>query len=218
MRHLFYLLLSILSVTTSFAESIRVVDKDTNKGVKCEIWIKKTNGELKLVSKTNRNGYIQVNFECSELEELEIRPEGDYYKKIIDCPLKMTKISVLRIEYVKNLLLYAEKKQSVGDYGSAALALNDVVDRIKEYNKTTADSISIEVYKATGKALNVANPTVFDPIQARTVISPELGRKIRNYQKDNSLSVTGKLDFYTLSSISQEALVFMIYSSPSEIK
>lgn len=216
MKCLIYMLISTLFVTTSFADqSIRVMDKDVkNKGIECEIKIKKKNGKLEYVSYTNKDGYTQVEFQCEKLDKVIFIPKSDYYSKTFNCPIKKKEIFLSSMTYQRNLIANAEHNFSMGDYGSSAFAFSEAAARLRKYDKNASVAAAVKAYKATGKVLGVEKSVVFDPLQAKKVISPELGKAIKEYQQEKGLEVTGELNFSTLRSASKTELPAMMFSSP----
>ncbi|MCP3940317.1 MAG: peptidoglycan-binding protein [Desulfobacteraceae bacterium] len=216
MKYIIYMLITFFFVATAFAEqSFRVMDKDfKNKGIECEIKIKKKNGKLEYVSYTNKDGYTQVEFQCDKLDKVIFIPKSDYYSKTFNCPIKKKEIFLSSITYQRNLIANAEHNFSIGDYGSSAFAFSEAAARLRKHDKNASMAAAVKAYKATGKVFGVETSVVFDPLQAKQVISPELGKAIKKYQQEIGLEVTGELDFRTLKSVSKTELPAMLFSSP----
>lgn len=212
MKYIISILLSFFIVSSSFAEQIRVMDKDIKgKGVVCDIKVKRKDGKIELVSYTNTDGYAQVNFKCIELDKVIFIPKGDYFSIEERCPIKKTEIYLSSITYQRILITNGQNLFHFGDYGSAALAFSEGAVRLKEYNKAESATAEIKAFKAAGEVFGVVKATFFDPNQSKIVISHELGMAIKEHQKENGLKVTGKLDFKTLKSISNKDLPSMMF-------
>lgn len=213
MKYICSLILSVFLISLSFADQrIRVMDKDIKgKGIECEIKIKKKDGKLELVSYTDNHGYVQVDFNCNQLEIAVFVPKGDYYSIEERCPIKKSEIYLSSITYVTILISNGEKLFKMGDYGSSTLAFSEAAARLKKYNKKESVNVEVKAFKAAGKTFGVKNPTIFDPKQLKLVISPELGMAIKEYQIKNGLEKTGKLDFNTLRSTSNKDLPSMMF-------
>jgi len=216
MTCIIYMLITIFFVTTAFAEqNLRVMDKDVkNKGIECEIKIKRKNGKVEYVSYTNKDGYTQVKFQCDKLDKVIFIPKSDYYSKTFNCPIMKKEIFLSSMTYQRNLISHAELNFSKGDYGSSALAFSDAAARLKEYDKNASITAGVKAYKAIGEVLGVKESVVYDPLQNRQVLSPELGKAIKKFQQKKGLEVTGNLDFGTLRSVSKTELPAMMFSSP----
>ena len=91
---------------------------------------------------------------------------------------------------------------------------SDAAVRFKKYDKSVSREAEEKAYIAAGKVFGSNNPTIFDPIQAKILISVELGDAIIKYQRKVGLKETGKLDFNTLSSVSSKELTTMMFEAP----
>lgn len=95
---------------------------------------------------------------------------------------------------VTALIRLAEERESVGQYGNAALLFNEALARNSD---DTMIGLYVEqrVYENVGRALSVSNPIWCDPIQGRFVMTPELVDSVRARQQEQA---TGILDYLTI--------------------
>ena len=68
-------------------------------------------------------------------------------------------------------------------------------------DRTHAADLEQRVYIAAGEVLHVEVPMFFDIVQGKFVASPQLEGATAAYQSENSLQVSGKLDFVTIDSL-----------------
>lgn len=210
-----FLFLSYPSYSNESKDILRIIDKDRSSGV--EATIKKITVDEKkfTVSRTGKDGYILKEFECSLLEKIKIEPKDtNYYKRDVDCPIADKTIALRSAKYEYILLSNAQISFDDGDFGTAALAYNEIAARVGLAGDEggTQSTLVINTYKSAGKYLEVAEATWFDPQQNKVVMSENLQAAIIGLQKEKGLKETGQLDFKTLESISNKKLGEVLFT------
>ncbi len=215
------LLFTALNSFMCFSEEgtrTRVVDRDRpHIGVESKIKVINVKGQQELVSKTDRQGYVKVDYVCQELEVAVFLPKDDsYYSERVECPININPIKLTSIVYSKNLLVNANKKISENNFGAAALALNEAAARYKKSDAIKANEIEKRAFNATGFLLKVESSARYDPIQDKFVMSQELKEAVTKYQNETGLMISGKLNYLTLKSFSNTSLSTMLFSIPEK--
>jgi hypothetical protein len=215
------ILLLISNSTWSYAlDKIQVVDADTKKGIR--VYIDKVNSEQKKerVSITGKDGYILKGFTCELLEQLIVIPVNHraHYYDTFDCPISKKIITLKSNKRQALLVRNAEWSIEKGDYGTAALAYTEAAFRLSSLNQNRQESIELEIkaYNAAGKYFSISDSTVFDKVQNKSVMSPQLKEAIIKLQDNEGLKATGALDFKTLSTISIKTLPEVLFISPEQ--
>lgn len=217
---LVYLVFSyfILSGLSHGAEKFRVVDADTNKGIRAYIDKVDISQNKKRVSITDEDGYIRKEFTCELLEKLIITPVShrSYYLDSFDCPISKELVSLKSNKRQKNLVSNADWSIENGDFGTAALAYSEAAYRLSSMNQNRLEYVELEVkaYNAAASYLAIVDSTVFDINQNKPVMSPQLKEALVNLQNEKGLKVTGELDFQTLSIISNKTLSEVLFMPP----
>lgn len=214
-------ILLLSNSTWSYAlGKIQVVDADTNKGIRA--YIDKVNIAQKKerVSITGEDGYILKDFTCELLEQLIVMPVNhrSYYYDTFNCPISKKIIALKSTKRQAVLVKNAEWNIQKGDYGTAALAYTEAAYRLSSLNQKRQESIELEVkaYNAAGNYFSIVDSTVFDKVQNKSVMSPQLKEAILNLQDKEGLKATGALDFKTLSTISIKTLPEVLFIPPEQ--
>ncbi|NOI02047.1 peptidoglycan-binding protein [Vibrio kanaloae] len=213
-------LFSLFVFQTQAMEKFRVVDSDTQKGVRAYIYIIDAKENKKKVSITGLDGYVQVEFTCGLLETLVVYPvvHRAYYYDTFECPVSINTVSLRSNKRQVNLVKNAEWSIDKGDFGTAALAYTEAAYRLSTKNQNRQEFLALEVnaYNAAANYFSVSESTVFDVKQNKPVMSSQLKQAIIELQSEKGLQVTGNLDFQTLSTMSSKSLSEVLFVSPEQ--
>lgn len=218
MKILIGLLIYCLFWSTVYAEQykLRVVDKDKlHRGLECDIKMIKADGSIVLVSRTNKDGWTEIDFSCESLSKIVFVPKGDYYNKEITCPVEEKEIRLASIYYGRTLVKNAHIQFAKGNYGASALAFNEAHARISKHDKDASVKLEKELYISVGKVLEIETPIVYDHVQQKYVMTPELKSAVEYFQQNNNLNTTGSLDFKTLRTMSDSDISPMMFNTIS---
>jgi len=186
--------------------NIRVID-DQGKGVKCELYrIDQARKEFRLGA-TDEQGQKTLEEKCVSGENLLVKPKNPryYVNRNTECPLKDSCIiRVTRKDIMGNLQANAAYLEATGEHAKAALVYNEISARSSSFDEKLAQSSIQKVYELAGRLFGIDKPTVYDPRQKKTVISPALGTSIKEFQKANELNETGRIDYLTLRMSAQD--------------
>jgi len=201
-------------ILTDASEKLRVIDADTEKGLRSTI-VKVTsdNKEVK-VSVTDEYGYILVDFKCDLLEKIIITADdSSYYQESINCPLGTEHIALRSATYTFNLVANAELSIRKGDLGTAVLAYNEAAWRAAKFEPKTqeAKTLELKTYETVGSFLSVSESTVFDVKQNKVVMTPKLIGALQKFQNTRGLKVDGKLNFKTVQGMSKLPLSKILF-------
>lgn len=202
------------------SERFRVVDSDTQKGIRAYIDIIDVNEKKQRVSITGYDGYVQKDFTCALLETLIVTPimHRAYYFDSFECPVSRNIISLKSNKRQVNLVKNAEWSFKNGDFGTAALAYTEAAYRLSSLGHDEQGALALEVnaYLAAANYLSVSESTVYDVQQDKRVMSSQLKNAILELQSEKGLKATGKLDFQTLSEMSSKSLPEVLFSLPEK--
>lgn len=212
--------LCVYGVQLNASEKFRVVDSDTQKGVRAYIDRIDVNQKKRRVSITGTDGYVQKDFTCSLLETLVVTPiiHRAYYFSTFECPVSKSTISLKSNKRQVNLVRNAESSFNKGDFGTAALAYSEAAYRLSSVGHNGQEALDLELnaYLAAANYLSVSESTVFDVQQDKRVMSSQLQKAILILQDEKGLKATGKLDFQTLSTMSSKSLPEVLFSPPDK--
>ena len=198
---IFFVLILITPTESKTAtRTIHVID-DAGEGVECNLYKITAQGKLEMIGSTGNDGICEVETECESGERIKVMPIGNYLNTIVECIVAFNqKIKVTKQPLYANLETNLEYFIKTEDYAKTALILNELYSRSIEIDESVKWKDEGIIYEYFGKFLEVENPTKFDPIQGKVVISPEFKKAIEEYQKKKELDVTGQLDYGTLAS------------------
>jgi hypothetical protein len=212
--------LCLFGVQSNASERFRVVDSDTQNGVRAYIDIIDVNQKKQRVSITGTDGYVQKDFTCALLETLIVTPiiHRAYYFSTFECPVSKNTISLKSNKRQVYLVKNAEWSFKEGDFGTAALAYTEAAYRLSSVGQDEQEALDLEVnaYLAAANYLSVSESTVFDVQQDKRVMSSQLKKAILDLQNEKGLKATGKLDFQTLSTMSSKSLPEVLFSPPEK--
>jgi hypothetical protein len=202
------------SILSYASEKFRVIDADTEKGLRSSIVkVSPDNKEVK-VSVTGDNGYILVDFKCDLLEKIIITADdSSYYQESINCPLGTEYIALRSAIYTFNLVANAELSIRKGDLGTAVFAYNEAAWRAAKFEPKTPKTTALELkaYETVGSFLSVSESTVFDVKQNKVVMTPKLTDALRRFQNARGLKADGKLNFETVQGMSNLPLSKILF-------
>ena len=103
---------------------------------------------------------------------------------------------------VKHLLKTAERKEQIGKYGDASLLFNEAYARGRA-SREAAEYAARKTFENVGKVLGVKSAVSCDPEQRKYVMTKEMVKAIKDYQKTNDIAVTGQVNYKTIRSFSE---------------
>jgi hypothetical protein len=152
------------------------------------------------------SGSITITDGCKSGCTLLFFPEAadDYRYSSTHCPCTKNTFTVRPIvtKDKKKLAehLVASKEGTQQEAAKLALVNNELAD--SETNKNSKRAYELQSYIEAAKFFGLPSPLIYDPKQKKVVLSPEFQNKIEDYQKEQHLEPTGKLDYRTLSNAS----------------
>jgi hypothetical protein len=110
------------------------------------------------------------------------------------------------IRTIKSLQASSQRALANKDYGRAAQLYTELSIRLRmpsdKRSVPQAVEAEAQAYKAAGQYFDIKQPTVFDPIQGKAVMSKLLVEEVRRFQIENRIPATGMLDYKTLRAMS----------------
>lgn len=176
------------------------------------------------VGTTNANGEWTGRYSCGPQDKIFARPSDDGYYSSKPLPCMPMTLVVSSRRVVLLFTDYLIKEQADGAHGQAALVANDLAVRLIDVDPTRAAHFEAVAYESAGTALNVDEPTVRDPQQGRSVMSPALKYKITEFQIERQIYPStdrrlGNLDYRTLSTLAGKSVGSILedLSSPTPL-
>lgn len=108
----------------------------------------------------------------------------------------------------------AEAEASQTDIAGSVAAMADVQLRAARSNPSevlTNNDWSARTIMMVGRAFSVDRSMAFDPLQNRVVMTSQLSNILEGYQRENSIPVTGQVDYKTLQALSGRSLGSIAY-------
>lgn len=208
------LLLAVLTVGSAPAYSqnpktvlvaeINVVD-ETGRGVPSEIRRVDDNDKNTHFAYTNKRGIAKPGRDCAVNHRLMAIPkvkiytpkndELDYCQKIVRIELILTQVTLY-------LFKQAELAEAEQEYGVATMLYSEVAWRARKTDQKIVIQATVKAYANLGMRLKVTNPMVFDAKQKKYVLTQNTVDKLRAFQSQQGLAVSGRLDAATQEAIS----------------
>lgn len=184
---------------------IRVIDHDSGRGVKSDVFLKKPDGREEHLVDTGDDGVKQTAYSCHSGEQILARPlDVSYYQSDLSDCATLVILKVIWKPSLGKLQKAAQQAEEAKDYAGAALFYNELEARVRPVDSEKARSYEQRVYENLGKALNAENSVVHDSSQGRDVMSPSLRQQVYAFQKKSQLPESGQIDYATLSKLSGE--------------
>lgn len=184
---------------------IRVIERETGKGIASEIFIYRNKTELSLCQ-TDENGMATVsNYVYNVGDRIFAKPDGNKYIPTLRKSPNTDRL-VLEASPIWRVIALKEKAADLnadGEFGKAALVFNEV------YARSHDEAARADALIAAGKALDLAEgeAIAFDPQQGMNVASHELVGKLKELQAQNGITApSGQLDSQTLKSLARASL------------
>ena len=155
---------------------------------------------------TDDEGQYPLRVVCTDGMKIQAQPVYDdhHHSNLVYCEDRTNidfKVTAIKIASIlqRNLDL-AEKAH---DWGAAALAANE----LSWINLRSGDGVAGAeaerlAYVYSARALGVAESFVFDPMQDKIVMAPNLHAAVSDFQRVRSIEVNGKLNYTTLYNMS----------------
>jgi hypothetical protein len=228
------LALAIAAAAVGIAERPVLVVDLGGTAVSCTLY-RVTAKDERIRLGADKMGAFELEGECAIGEVLRAEPDNiaAYYWNKLECPVQKfpARIVLTHRGLTPSLLSQAKNAEDRTDYGTAALLYNEYRVRAATIETTIKpedrqgvalpDVEESKVYESFFKAIDgssmsdhiaAADWMVSDPQQARKVLSSSAVEKVREYQRDRGIPVTGQIDYRTLSSAAKKDI--WMYLSP----
>lgn len=206
------LLVSIIVLTlpgTTSAEKPLYVRDDRGAGVRSEVFLEK-DAQPHRQGETDDYGYILLAKGCKQGDIILASPINPlYYKGRKDCSpaAKQLEVRVTKKKFAQNLQSNATRLENARDWAKAALVYNEIAGRVEPVDDLEAQESRQKVYLLFARHLKLGteiNVIVFDLQQEKWVMSPGLARKVEEFQLENGITASGRIDYKTLSTAAGE--------------
>ena len=191
---------------------LEVIDHDSSKRVESDIV---RNEEDPPIAKTTEGIWEFSRSECgANSDRIRAYPVDINYLSSVDIYCRdleaMTTLTVTRQEVVANLREWSAN----GDEREALAAEHDLRGTLDGIDDRGAVLAELSVYQRVGTLLQVDEPVLFDPLQNKEVLSPELEDALIEYQKDNDLKPDGVPGTHTIRELSGLTSADVRYGKP----
>ena len=106
---------------------------------------------------------------------------------------------------IRTLMTNAEDAEQRHEFGVAAMLYTELAHRFRHVGFEEAQNWSaaaeVESYRLIGQALALDDAFAYDPLQGRYVMTWDLSARLKEYQNEHGLRVTGRADYATLKSL-----------------
>jgi hypothetical protein len=198
----------VCSVSLSFgsvAQQSVIVQDDFGKGIRSNVYV--SLGESREPKgSTDDLGHLLLGKACERGKQIQALPLNPlYYEARTDCHPDLTRlfVTVTKKAYAKNLETNAVYFEAAGQGGNAAFVYTEIADRFEAVDSTKASNARFRAYLNFARAIDTpagVEVARFDPEQGQNVLTAEFVRILKDYQRKKGLTVTGALDYKTLSS------------------
>ena len=180
--------------------TIRVVD-DNGCAVDCVIVLVLQNGSELRLGKTGEGGRFAMEEQCQQGERVRAQPESpEYYWAVTECPVHSGReIKVTKRLYLVNLKNNADVLEKSNQPAKAALVYSEIAWRAVVFDQGRSQEATTKVYTLMGTVLGVEDPVTFDWRRKEYIASKELNAAIEEFQRMQGITVSGNLDYTTLS-------------------
>ena len=183
---------------------VRVRD-DQNKPVYSEIFLLPPTVPEQLIplDETDKQGELKLNFVCLQGTRIQAQPYSlafTYSKKAHCRPTLELRVDSINV--MTRLQANLGKALESEDYATAVLIANELASTETREGKGVAgfQAETLAIYYAE-KAFGVTGGVAFDYAQGKAVMAPVLHAKVRKYQSQMGLKMTGQLDYKTISTL-----------------
>tara|TARA_R110000850_G_scaffold172790_1_gene298430 strand:- start:135 stop:785 length:651 start_codon:yes stop_codon:yes gene_type:complete len=203
------LLLAPIIAFAQQALEVSVLD-DKGAGVQSDLTMHgKTQG------RTDADGRKTLAMSCEQTTRIQATPINPYYSagyKACAPNQKSIAIKVTADEYYANLKENLERFEAESNFASIAIVKTEIAARTVD--PVAAADLRTGAYRAMGEYLRIsseASVTVI-PGTKRYVASPEFVEALKNFQVQNNLPTTGKLDYLTLQKASNRTASELLFN------
>jgi hypothetical protein len=189
-------LIIVLSHGICTAGTIRVIDDSSGKAVQCNIYLQDENALRHRAGRTDQNGLCRIDGNGKQGQKY-VAVSEEYNPGFAECPITSTTITVSKTIYLADHLKKADYLTEVNAPAAAALELRKAsVIAEKHHDDLFFNSLEYRVIQNAAKALGVDQPFVTTSSGVRP--SDELTVTLREYQNEQDLKPTGKLNTDTI--------------------
>ena len=180
---------------------VRVRDHN-GVGVKSDIYVKSFEREDEK-EPTNDDGIGRLPVECQHTEvRIVAKPVNPFYSQNgrVCSANSDLEIPVIPQSYADLLDSTAQRLKSEGQFAAAAMVLTEANYLVLDEDSTTREAKAAQAVILFGQELGLesSDSIVFDPYQDRFVMSPKLHQMVFEYQGENRLELSGRIDYPTL--------------------
>ncbi len=210
-----------------FLNTVQALDEE-NKGVFADVVRIFGDGREEWLAKTNQNGIAAFKpaITCDFNHRIRVRPDAplryqqpDYQKcgKTLSFLVKRwgdVKQAIMDspdIRIVENLWAQAEILERKKNHASLPIVYTELSTRLEWTKSPLVKQLREQAYFHTAKALDVKNGLTYDEKQGASVMSPGMIIALKDYQLNQKISATGRLDKATLQSIAKQPYSYFLY-------
>lgn len=212
------LYISLLASTCVYSQQVILVKDDNGTGVLSEITISLGESTTPL-GPTDDKGMMPLGERCTRGQQINATPEdptyypgGRYCSPDSDSlPVKVTKKA-----FAENLEKNAKYYESAEQWGNAALAYNELAERLAIAEPDRAAMARSKVFENFARAVKTPEDiTVIARYDEnnKNVMTSAFKKFLETVQGSTGLKVTGKLDFQTLDSKASRSVMQMMTES-----
>lgn len=169
----------------------------------------------KTQGRTDADGKKTLEMSCEQTTNIQATPINPYYSAgYTTCApnQKSVAIKVTADEYYANLKSNLERFEAESNFASIAIVKTEIAARTVD--PVVAAELRKDAYKAMGEFLRISSEAsvAVVPGTKRYVASPEFVKALENFQAQNNLPTTGKLDYLTLQKASKRTASELLFN------
>ena len=182
---------------------IRVFREDADIGIAAEINRLDDTGTTHYYATVDDTGIAKLPQPCSASDRFQAEPKVEAYLRVAPQPCASTvTFRLYSAQATYDMIRIAENNERAGDFASAQANFGKAAERLQYSKPAEAEQLKLRVNANVGKLLGVERPTA--NVNGKQTVSPQLSEKIKLYQQNAHIPVTGQIDKQTRERLLRE--------------
>jgi putative peptidoglycan binding protein len=191
------------STTPASPLVIQVFREDADVGIAAEINRLDDTGTTHYFATVDDTGIAKLPQPCSVSDRFQAEPKIEAYLRVAPQPCASTvTFRLYSAQATYDMIRIAENDERAGHFASAQANFGKAAERLQYSQPLEAEKLKVRVNANVGKLLGVQQPTV--NVNGKQTVSPQLSDKIKLYQQNAHLPVTGQIDNQTREQLLRE--------------
>jgi len=172
---------------------IQVFREDADVGIAADINRLDDTGNPHYYATVDDTGTTKLAQPCSASDRFQADPKVPAYLRVAPQPCaSIVTFRLYSAQATEIMIRVAENDERAGDFASAQANFGKAAERLQYSKPLEAEQLKVRVNENVGKLLGVQHPTV--SVNGKQTVSPQLSDRIKLYQENAHLPVTGQID------------------------